>query len=269
MPPVNHLISLKTPTEFPTLQGLCRYGSAILLAHSGELKYLCVNPLLVQRELYWSSVGVLEANVDIEAAATRLVLLSNKIRDSTTTTSDDALKRLCESCSSTADELLAALNTVKAEGKKDKWESIRKALRSVEEVSKLTLAHLKRYNHLNMATRGILDAILKHQDVFEAVYETQAATIRASHNEVVSRLETEHTTARLDVIRETALIIKDEHVRTRNVLQEIQLILQHILVPLTILLALVSRLYASSQQIYNVLLEMRLTRFVDTRWRFF
>ncbi|KAF2463570.1 uncharacterized protein BDR25DRAFT_362751 [Lindgomyces ingoldianus] len=186
------------------------------------------------RELYRSSVGAFAANVDIEAAATRLVLLNNRIEDSTTTTSDDALKRLCESCSSTADELLAALDTVKAEGRKDKWESIGKALRSVwakeqiaalEErlaISKLTLAHLKRYNHLDMATRGILDAILKHQDVFEAVYETQAATIRASHNEVVSRLETEHTTARLEVIRETALIIEDEHVRTRNVLQEIQ-----------------------------------------------
>jgi hypothetical protein len=83
------------------------------------------------RELYRSSVGALAANVDIEAAATRLVLLNNKIRDSTSTTSDDVLKRLCESCSSTADELLSALNKVKAEGKKDKWKSIGKALRSV------------------------------------------------------------------------------------------------------------------------------------------
>jgi hypothetical protein len=73
-----------------------------------------------------------------------------------------------------------------------------------------------------VATQGILDAILKHQDVFEAVYETQVATIRALHNEVVSRVENEHTTTRLKVIRETALIIQDEHVRTHNVLQDIQ-----------------------------------------------
>jgi hypothetical protein len=73
-----------------------------------------------------------------------------------------------------------------------------------------------------MATQGILDAILKHQDVFEAVCETQAATIRTFHNEILSRVETEHTTTRLEVIRETALIIEDEHVRTHNVLQDIQ-----------------------------------------------
>jgi hypothetical protein len=73
-----------------------------------------------------------------------------------------------------------------------------------------------------MATQGILDAILKHQDVFEAVCETQAATIRTLHNEVLSRIDAEHTTTRLKVIRETAFIIEDEHVRTHNVLQDIQ-----------------------------------------------
>jgi hypothetical protein len=105
------------------------------------------------RELYRSSVGALAANVDIETAATHLALLNNKITDSTSTTSDNALKRLCESCSSTADELLAALNKVKAEGKKDKWESIRKALRSVwakEQIAALEERLAKFRHELNL-----------------------------------------------------------------------------------------------------------------------
>jgi hypothetical protein len=59
------------------------------------------------------------------------VLLNNKTKDAATIANDDALKRLCESCKSTADELLAALDKVKVNGKQDRRKSIRKALRSV------------------------------------------------------------------------------------------------------------------------------------------
>jgi hypothetical protein len=82
-------------------------------------------------ELYRSNEGALAENIDAETATNYLVLLSNKIKDAATIASDDALKRLCESCKSTADELLAALDKVKVNGKQDRWKSIRKALRSV------------------------------------------------------------------------------------------------------------------------------------------
>lgn len=87
--------------------------------------------LSVSKEIYRSSSGGLAAYADLETATTHLVSLNNKIKDSITVTSDDALKRLCESCSSITDELFAALNKVKVENKKDKWKSIRKALRSI------------------------------------------------------------------------------------------------------------------------------------------
>ena len=59
------------------------------------------------------------------------MLLNNKIKDAAVITSNDTLKRLCDSCKSTADELLAALDKVKVIGKQGRWKSIRKALRSV------------------------------------------------------------------------------------------------------------------------------------------
>lgn len=82
-------------------------------------------------ELYRSSEGALAENIDLETAASHLVLISTKIQDSATSVNDEALKRLCESCKSTTEELVAALDKVKVDGKKDRWKSIRKALRSV------------------------------------------------------------------------------------------------------------------------------------------
>jgi len=82
-------------------------------------------------ELYRSSEGALAENINTETATNHLVLLNNKLKDAATATSDDALKRLCELCKSTADELLAALNKVKVNDKQNRWKSVRKALRCV------------------------------------------------------------------------------------------------------------------------------------------
>lgn len=82
-------------------------------------------------ELYRSSEGALAENIDAETAARHLVLINNKIQATVTAVSDEALKRLCESCRTTADELLAALDKVKVNGKQGRWKSTRKALRSV------------------------------------------------------------------------------------------------------------------------------------------
>lgn len=82
-------------------------------------------------ELYRSSEGALAENIDAETAAKHLVLINNKIQATVTAVSDEALKRLCESCRTTADELLAALDKVKVNGKQGRWKSTRKALRSV------------------------------------------------------------------------------------------------------------------------------------------
>jgi protein-arginine kinase activator protein McsA len=82
-------------------------------------------------ELYRSSEGALAENIDAETAASHLVLISDNIQTTASSFSDEALKRLCESCKSTADELIAALNKVKVNGKQNRWKSMRRALRSV------------------------------------------------------------------------------------------------------------------------------------------
>jgi len=71
-------------------------------------------------ELYRSHEGALAENINVETATNYLVLISNKIKDAATIASDDALKRLCESCKSTADKLLAALDKVKVNSKQDR-----------------------------------------------------------------------------------------------------------------------------------------------------
>ncbi|KAF2183820.1 hypothetical protein K469DRAFT_710189 [Zopfia rhizophila CBS 207.26] len=200
-------------------------------------------------ELYRSSEGALAENIDTETATNHLLLLNNKIKDAATANSDDALNRLCESCKSTADELLAALNKVKVNGKQDRWKTVRKALRSVwskeeirelegrlarfreelnlhvvvglrEQVLRLELDHSDRLKNLDLAAQGVLDAIVKQQDVFKAVHNTQIALMGTLQSETVLRVKDEHATTRREIIRETALNIQAEHAITRKIIQE-------------------------------------------------
>jgi hypothetical protein len=106
-------------------------------------------------ELYRSSEGALAENIDTETATNHLVLLNSKLQNSAATTGDSTLESLCKSCSTAADQLLAALDKVKVKGKQDKWKSIRKALQSVwskKEIEELErrLARLKEELNLHV-----------------------------------------------------------------------------------------------------------------------
>ena len=54
--------------------------------------------IAMSTELYQSSEGALAENIDVETATNHLLLLNNKLKDAATTTGDNTLKRLCESC---------------------------------------------------------------------------------------------------------------------------------------------------------------------------
>jgi hypothetical protein len=82
-------------------------------------------------QLYQSGDGVLTENANTETAANHLIQLSNKLENAANTTSDKALHALCRSCGVVAVELLGALDKLKVQGKKGKWKSMRKALRSL------------------------------------------------------------------------------------------------------------------------------------------
>jgi hypothetical protein len=81
-------------------------------------------------QLYRSADGALAENLDIEAVTNDLTQLNEKLKASAVT-GDAALKKLCNSCNAVGDELLEALSRLKVNGKQQKWQSARKALRSI------------------------------------------------------------------------------------------------------------------------------------------
>jgi len=84
------------------------------------------------------------------------------------------------------------------------------------------LDHLSRLMDLDLATQGVLKAIVKQQDVFIAVHDTQSALLRTLHSEMVLRVKDEHATTRREVIGKTAFNIQTEHAITRNMIQDIR-----------------------------------------------
>ncbi len=91
-------------------------------------------------ELYHSYDGALSENVDIETTTKHLTVLSKKLKDEATAVGDGALQTLSLACHKAAIDLLVALDKIKVKNRQQKWESIRKALRSVwskEEIKEL------------------------------------------------------------------------------------------------------------------------------------
>jgi hypothetical protein len=82
-------------------------------------------------QLYQSSSGVLTENINTEAATMRLIQLNSKLEHAANTAGDKVLVALCKSCGAVAVELLGALDKLKVHGEKEKWKSMRKALRSL------------------------------------------------------------------------------------------------------------------------------------------
>jgi len=82
-------------------------------------------------QLYQSTDGVLTENINTEAATIRLIQLNSKLEHAANAAGDKALVALCRSCGTVAVELLGALDKLKVHGEKQKWKSMRKALRSL------------------------------------------------------------------------------------------------------------------------------------------
>lgn len=83
------------------------------------------------------------------------------------------------------------------------------------------LDHSDRLKDLDIATKGVLDAIVRQQDVFNALYNKQISLMGMLHRETVLSIEDEHTNTRREIIGETAFNIQAEHVITRKIIQEI------------------------------------------------
>jgi hypothetical protein len=106
-------------------------------------------------ELHHSYDGALAENVDIETTTKHLTILLTKLKDDASTVGDGALQKLSLACQKAANDLLVALDKVKVKNRQQKWESIRKALRSVwskEKIKELEqrLAKFKEELHLHV-----------------------------------------------------------------------------------------------------------------------
>jgi hypothetical protein len=104
-------------------------------------------------ELYHSHDGALAENVDIETTTKHLTVLIQKLKDDAITVGDGTLQKLSLACQNVAIDLLVALDKVKVKNRQQKWESIRKALRSVwskEEIRELEQRLAKFKEELNL-----------------------------------------------------------------------------------------------------------------------
>lgn len=71
--------------------------------------------------------------------------------------------------------------------------------------------------------RGILDAVVKQQDVFSGLNDTQSAVIGTLHNEMAFQVKEEHQNTQRTIIDGAALSIQAEHAITRReIIQEIR-----------------------------------------------
>ncbi|KAH0552981.1 hypothetical protein GP486_006821 [Trichoglossum hirsutum] len=156
-------------------------------------------------ELYESSEGALQENIDTETATNHLILLNSNLKDAATSTGDRVLETLCQSCIAAAKELLAALDKIKSKGENGRRESMRKALLSVwnkkdieklerrlakikeelnlhivvdirKQVSQFKLEQSRSLEDLSQTAKEIIDAIVQKQDVF-----------REDHCEIIQR----------------------------------------------------------------------------------
>jgi hypothetical protein len=98
-------------------------------------------------------------------------VLNKKLKAAATIAGDEALQSLCLSCQNAAIDLLEALEKVRVRGKQQKWESIRKALRSVwskEENKELEQRLAKLKEDLNLHLVVGLKYVISSQSVGHA-----------------------------------------------------------------------------------------------------
>ena len=166
-------------------------------------------------QLYRSYDGALPENVDIDVVTKHLAVLIKKLEDDAILVGDGALQNLSRSCKKAADDLLAALNTVKVKNTQQKWESIRKALRSVwskEKIRELERRLAKFKEELNLHVVVQLRYVVSR-------YAAHFLTLtNMQRREQVSQFKREHSNAfeKLDL---TAKHILDAIVDQQDVFQ--------------------------------------------------
>jgi hypothetical protein len=122
-------------------------------------------------QLYHSYDGALAEDIEIEKATKHLLRLNKTLKDDAATVGDGALQSLSLSCREAAIDLLEALGKAKVKDRQQKWESIRKALKSVwskEELKRLEQRLAKIKDDLNLHVVVGLRYVMLSQSVGQA-----------------------------------------------------------------------------------------------------
>ncbi|KAF2744731.1 hypothetical protein M011DRAFT_460756 [Sporormia fimetaria CBS 119925] len=203
------------------------------------------------REIQQSGDGFLESHASPQDATNHLRGLNNEVVFSATAITDPALLVLCNSVTSTTDQLLAVLDKVKVKGSKTKWKSLRSAIRSVwskEQVEDLERRVAEFRDELNLhivvrlrqqltnldtdlqsyiqssdeRTQKIIDAILNQGDIFTALLLDYGSENAQLHETTRSVVQEEHTRTRELIQLEGQRLGSESEERQRTTIRAVQ-----------------------------------------------
>lgn len=115
------------------LEGLAAVGAAAAVC---QFIGYGVKVVSTTNELYKSTSGALEENDFLELVVTNLKTLLDRIKQSSTPTSQ-AVQSFRDDGIKLADEMLDGLEKLKVKGLPSKWKSLRKALKAVHSKAKI------------------------------------------------------------------------------------------------------------------------------------
>jgi hypothetical protein len=82
------------------------------------------------------------------------------------------------------------------------------------QISQFKLEQSDCLQDLDLATKNIVDAIVKQQDIFHAAHDTQLTLMRTLHEETAVNVSDEHKTTRHEIIREIRVRLRSSSLTT-------------------------------------------------------
>ncbi|KAL9095848.1 MAG: hypothetical protein Q9165_001845 [Trypethelium subeluteriae] len=176
------------------------------------------------RELYNSQTGLTQYCDDLVLTTGHLQSLADQVRKLDSDENDE-LGRLCRRCNEVSDDLLRALAGLKVEGKHKRWQSARKALKTVlgkdriqdlerrlagiraelnfystfmlrQEVIRIRNHQSERFSDLDDVSQSIFQAVEESKDLFKATLDARVIALRTMHARLENNAQVRHDSTR-------------------------------------------------------------------------
>ncbi|KAF2267333.1 hypothetical protein CC78DRAFT_566278 [Lojkania enalia] len=204
--------------------------------------------------LYQAESGVLDENAAIECALNHLVSLKNELEIPSAVATDRLLQELCIAVTETTSELVHALEKLKVRGENTRWETMRKAIRSVWSKDKVRelegrldsfrselnlhvsvrtrqqLCSLESHiasnlDSSNEMTKRVITAILSQESLFVTKFGEHETLLHTLIEDFKSNILDDLTLTRtklVDAITEADHIAQRDHMKTREAISTAQ-----------------------------------------------